>query len=435
MADLLSVEDGRITLHEYGRSRQYALGDVDLDLLDEANARWKKLLGLADDPIRTTVEGGTVTLRAEGVTGVVRVGELDIEISPKFLDQSRDGWQSVLWQILTLVEGGLVDDALTRADEAPTMSVPDLLAEMFLSSFARGAGRGLPRGYMTLKGSGPALRGSLDLARIGEWLSRPWQLPYVADYLTDNTSLARLLRWTAETLAATVRHAGRARALREVTSTMAHVDRRPPHLFDAQRIQLGLQHRGLEPARIVGVLLLEGAGLAHAKGAHALSGFLWNSDEIYENFVFWLCARAASRQHLVVDKRVIRFGEVVAGSGRPLETTPDVVFRDRCGVPVAVLDSKYKLWGSRPKSSDTYQVLTAAHVLGCDRLSLAYPDSKERMPTSWRVESLLGARTVELTALPLNLMALAEPRGVEFLIDTISGWLLGSAPAWEEDDE
>lgn len=425
MADLLTVKDDRIKLHEYGIPQRYALGEVDLNLLDQANTRWRRLLGLADDPIRATVDGGTVMLRAEGVTGVVRVGELDIEISPKFLDQSCSGWQTVLWHILTLVEGGLVDDAPTRAHEAPAMSVPDLLAEMFLRSFARGAGRGLPRGYMTLKGSGPTLRGSLDLARIGDWLSTPWRLPYVADHLTDNTPLARLLRWTADTLAATVRHAGRARALHEVASAMAHVGRRPPHLFDAQQIQLGIQYRSLEPARIVGVLLLEGAGLAHGKGAHALSGFLWSSDEVYENFVFWLCARAASRQNLVVDKRVIKFGEIESGFGPPLETTPDVVFRDGGGIPVAVMDSKYKLWGRRPKSSDTYQVLTAAHVLGCDRVSLTYPAAGERMPTSWRVDSLLGARTVELTALPVNLMALTEPHGVEFLVDTIISWLRG----------
>ncbi|MDN5746234.1 MAG: McrC family protein, partial [Nocardioidaceae bacterium] len=221
----------------------------------------------------------------------------------------------------------------------------------------------------------------------------------------------RLLRWTAESLAATVKSAGRARAAREVASGLAHVGRRPPHLIDAQRINLGIQHRALEPARLVGLLLLEGAGVHHAHGDHSLSGFLWNSDLIYENYVYWLCQRAASMRRDRVGKAVVKFGEVVTGSGSRLETTPDVVFRDAAGVITGVTDSKYKKLGSRPKAPDTYQVLTAGHVLGCARVSLTYPVAADREATVWKIASGLGGAGIELTALPLNLMSLTQPAG------------------------
>ena len=256
-------------------------------------------------------------------------------------------------------------------------------------------------------------------------MARPWEVPYVTDLLTDDTALARLLRWSAECLAATVQVPGRARALREIEASLAHVDRQPPHLLDAQRIALGVQHQGLEAARVVGLLLLEGAGVHHASGDHALSGFLWNSDVIYEKYVYWLCRRSASQRGERVDKGAIKFGEVVAGEGTKLETTPDVVFRDAHGVPVAVTDSKYKRLGSRPKAPDTYQVLTAGHVLGCQRVSLTYPVAVDREPTVWRVQSALGGSDIELTALPLNLMKLTMPKGPEALVDTICGWLAG----------
>ena len=96
--------------------------------------------------------------------------------------------------------------------------MPDLLAEMFLASYAKGAARGLPRGYLTEQATGDTLRGSLDTSRLGEWVARPWELPYVADLLTDDTPLARLLRWSAECLAATVKAPGRARAVREIAA-------------------------------------------------------------------------------------------------------------------------------------------------------------------------------------------------------------------------
>lgn len=423
MAGLLASSP-RIELQEYGRPVIRPAADLALDALAEANKRWRRALGLAGDPIRVEDVGdGLVALRAEAVTGVVRVGDTDIEIAPKFLSASGASWQRVLWHILAVVEGGHVDQSFTTAHELESLSMPDLLAEMFLASYAKGAARGLPRSYLAEQSSGTTLRGSLDTSRLGPWVAMPWELPYVADVLTDDTQLARLLRWAAQCLAATVKAPGRARAVREIAAALAHVGRTPPHLFDAQRINLGVQHQGLEAARVVGLLLLEGAGVHHASGDHALSGFLWNSDAIYENFVYWLCQRAASSRAVRVSKTAIPFGDVVAGNGPRLQTTPDVVFRDAHGNPIAVTDSKYKILGTRPKAADTYQVLTAAHVLGCRRISLTYPVAAHREPTVWRVASALGGSDIALTALPLNLMALAEPEWPQALVDTICTWL------------
>jgi 5-methylcytosine-specific restriction endonuclease McrBC regulatory subunit McrC len=414
----------RIELQEYGDAVVCQVKDLDLRALAEANKRWSRALGLSGDPIRVEDIGdGRVKLRARDVTGVVRIGDTDVEIVPKFLNAADGSWQTVLWRILTVVEGGHVDNATSA--HLTSLSMPDLLAEMFLASYAKGAARGLPRCYVAEQAAGNTLRGSLDTSRLGEWVARPWELPYIADLLTDDTALARLLRWSAECLAATVKAPGRARAMREIAAGLAHVGRQPPHLLDAQRIVLGTQYQGLEAARVVGLLLLEGAGVHHASGDHALSGFLWNSDVIYEKYVYWLCQRAASQRGKRVNKGAIKFGEVVAGAGTRLETTPDVVFRDAQGVPVAVTDSKYKRFGSRPKAPDTYQVLTAGHVLGCQRVSLTYPVDVDRAPTIWRVSSALGGSDIELTALPLNLMGLTRPQGTKALIDTISAWLDG----------
>jgi 5-methylcytosine-specific restriction endonuclease McrBC regulatory subunit McrC len=414
----------RIRLQEYGESVAYVAANLDLDSLASANKRWRRELGLSGDPICIEYLGnGIVRLRAEAVTGVLRVGNVDIEIAPKFLSATDESWQTVLWKILTVVEGGHIDDSSTSADELAMQSIPDLLAEMFLRSYAKGASRGLPRAYESKQMSGPILRGSIDTSRIGEWIARPWDVHYVADFLTDNTSLARLLRWSAECLAATVKAPGRARAVREIAAGLAHVGRQPPHLLDAQRISLGIQHQALESARIVGLMLLEGAGIHHAEGQHVLSGFLWNSDVIYENYIYWLCQRAASRQGNRVHKRRISFGEVVSGAGSRLQTEPDVVFQDNTGTTVAVTDSKYKRLGTRPKSNDTYQILTAAHVLGCTRVSLTYPVAQDREPTTWRISSALGGPNIELTALPLNLMSLARPAGPQGMIETIDAWL------------
>ncbi|GGL77741.1 5-methylcytosine restriction system specificity protein McrC [Glutamicibacter protophormiae] len=429
MVDALT-EVRRIPLQEYGPPVIRNVDEIDLQALNEANSRWRRALSLGDNPIRAEDLGnGQIQLRAEGVTGVVRVGDTDIEIAPKFLSNAVGSWQSVLWRILSVVEGGYVDDHFTTANEINSLSMPDLLAEMFLASYAKGGARGLPRGYLAECGSGATLRGALDTTRLGEWAAKPWNVPYVADTLTDDTPLARLIRWTATCLATTVKAPGRARALREIAAGLSHVRGQPPQAFDAQRIELGIQHRGLEAAKVVGLLLLDGSGVHHAAGMHALSGFLWKSDTIYENYVYWLCGRAAQRRGERVSKHSIKFGELIVGKGRLLETVPDVVFRDTDGKAVAVTDSKYKVLGTRPKSTDTYQVLTAGHVLGCRRVSLTYPVAQYQDPTTWRVASELGGHDIELTALPLNLMALTAATGQERLIDSISEWLTRPLPA------
>ncbi len=117
MADTLTAPP-RIELQEYGAPVVRHAEDLDLRALAEANKRWRRALGLSGDPIRVEDLGdGLVKLRAEAVTGVVRVGDTDIEIAPKFLSAADDSWQTVLWRILTVVEGGHVDDNLTSAHE------------------------------------------------------------------------------------------------------------------------------------------------------------------------------------------------------------------------------------------------------------------------------------------------------------------------------
>lgn len=426
MANTIIVNN-RIKLQEYGKPVTIKAESIDLRALLEANKRWKSVLGLSCDPIRVeSANDGYIKLRAEAVTGVIRVGNTDLEIAPKFLSVANGNWQAVLWRILMAVEGGHVDDSMTTAHHESSLSIPDLLAEMLLASYSRGAGRGLPRSYSLEQGEGSVLRGQLDSSRFGEWIARPWVLPYISDHLSDDTALARLIRWAADCLSTTVKAPNRSRALREITVSLAHVGKRPPHLFDAQRIVLGPQYQMLDAARIVGILLLEGAGVDHSLGDHALSGFLWNSDTIYENYIFWLCHRAVSLRGSRISKNEVKFGELLTGTGSQLKTTPDVVFHDSVGIPVAIMDAKYKRLGSRPKASDTYQVLTAGHVFGCQRISLIYPVAIEREPTVWRVPSALGAKDMELTALPINLMRLAQPRGQELLVETIRCWLDGT---------
>ena len=414
----------RIVLSEYGQPIQCWLTDSELSGLRDANARWSQALGLPTDPIRIDYKtDGSVMLRAEQVTGVIRAGNLDLEIAPKFLQSAKEGWQEVLWQILSLVEGGLIDAADTSAAVQDNIGIPDLLADMFIASFTIGSARGLPRRYRSQNAEGPVLRGRFDQSRIVQWSAQPWIVPFIEDALSYDTDAARLFKWTASTLFGMVHSPVRARALRAIYENLSFASNRPPHPLDAHRVQLGSQYRALSPALLVSLLVLQGQGIRHMHGDLTASGFLWNSDEVYERFVYWLCQKVAHTRGAHVDKRTIAFGEIIAGSGYRLETTPDVVFRGPDNSPFAVIDAKYKRFGNRPKASDTYQLIAAAHVLGREKVALTYPAEAHRVATTWRVRSALGGRQLELTALPLDLMVLTKRNGLEELTRVIENWL------------
>lgn len=423
MADSIT-ELKRIQLQEYGPRVLVPIDLLDLRDLEEANRRWSKLLGLSRSPIQAQLQGqNTIGLRAEGVTGAIRIGDVDVEIAPKFLDNSQANWQSALWRILEVAEGAQVDFESTAGNEISNSYLPDLLAEIFISSFRRGSLRGLPTGYKTRRSQGMSLRGQLDTSRIATMIAKPWLVPYVTDLLVEDVPLSRLLKWAATILSQSVVAPNRVKSLRQIVGTLGHVANHPPSLTEARRIQVGVQHLPLEPAKTVGLLLLEGATVNHSNGAFRIPGFLWNSDSIYENFIFHLCRKVALRNSLTVAKHSINFGELYEGTGTQLQTIPDVVFRDKTGLAVAVADSKYKNFGSRPQSSDSYQVFTAAHVVGCRKSSLIFPGKSNQQPSCWRIDSKLGAESVYLTALPIDILAMSEPAGFSALADVIERWL------------
>lgn len=423
MADSVT-ESKRILLQEYGARVVVPSDLLDLRELEEANRRWSKLLGLSGSPIQAQIHGqNSISLRAEGVTGAIRIGDVDVEIAPKFLDKSQANWQTALWRILEVVEGAHIDLQSTAGNEISNSHLPDLLSEIFISSFRRGTLRGLPTGYQTRRSEGMSLRGQLDTSRIATLIAKPWIVPYVTDLLVEDVPLSRLLKWGATVLSQSVRAPNRAKSLRQIVGSLGHVADHPPNLTDARRIQVGVQHLPLEPAKTVGLLLLEGAAVNHSNGAFRIPGFLWNSDSIYENFIFHLCRTVAQRNGLTVTKHSINFGELHDGTGTQLQTIPDVVFRDKTGLAVAVADSKYKNFGSRPQSGDSYQVFTAAHVLGCRKVSLIFPGQSNQQQSCWRIDSKLGAESVYLTALPIDILAMSHSTGFSTLTDVIERWL------------
>lgn len=250
------------------------------------------------------------------------------------------------------------------------------------------------------------------------------------DSLTPDTPLASLLRWAAIKLSQAVKSQERIRSLRNISSSLSFVKTPTPDVYDARKIRLESQYRELENALKIAVILLEGSGASYSIGTTYLSGFVWNSDVVFENFMFNICKYSGRTLHLTVSKHPYAFGKIVYGEdASQLETIPDIVFSRSDGSIVAVADAKYKKYGAKPRTSDVYQVLSDANILGTPQASLLYPVSRDYQRKTWEITSQLGGESVCVSMLPVNLAHVAKPKGIEVLADVITDWLRCSANA------
>lgn len=420
----MSALDSPLPLVEYGEP--VPLPDVEpgtVDQLVEHGEAWKKQLGLSHSPFCIGERNGMVTISARDVAGFLRIGDLDVEVAPKFLSGpaiTTGRWRAALWRILAATDDDPLLAPPTIASDEPTRTISDLMGWSFLASMTAARLRGMPRGYTERRGQLPVLRGRIDVSRTADMVLHPYRLHCVYDVYSEDIAVNRLLRWAAQALARDVLSPRLTRALQGEVAALEGVGGVPPGLLEAERLVLPPQYRQLEPAVRIARLLLRGHSLVHRRGTEGVHGFLWKSADVFERFVFRL-VRRVSRQvgGLYVKKQPVGLGTPDGSGGRAFRTEPDVRISDNARTRI-VLDAKYKTWaGHAPKREDRYQVIVGGWVVSCDFVGLVYPslDGERQYPLSW---SLHGpAAPSKMVSIFVNLIEMADKRGERRLLSDL----------------
>lgn len=423
----------RVTLREYGTPTRLRAGAATRIIAHEFQHEsrwWQERLGLARAPFVVQKSGGgEVSVRAEGVTGFIHVGDIAVDVRPKFLaSTSPAGWREALWYIVAVLDDATLG-ALTTAATGARGSLPDLLARILVTALERGALEGFPRGYVEACGTLPALRGRLDLTRISALVTRPQELPCVYDEYSLDIPLNRLLRWAALTLVGAVQSPRLARTLTDGAQHFAGVSHAIPGPVEADMLQLPSQFAYLAPALQVARLLLRAESLRHDSGDLSAPGFLWKSADVFQDYVGRLLALAGTfATEWDVENGGLRLADF-AKTGRtgerahmqPLYTFPD--FRLMSGKQtIAVVDAKYKIWSPvrGPRVADVYQVMAGCRVSNCERAVLVYPspDGANMAPVTWTPRGAGMPKTV--TAAFVNLAAAHSQDGEMSLVDMMA---------------
>jgi len=413
-------------LIENGNAVEVTVSLNDLGELEKLNLVWKQRLRLRNLPIiisnrRTSY----VTLQARNVAGFVRIGALQLEILPKFIADLTEeaGWQTVLWNFLAYGKGLTLSE--TSAGQASKdLEIPELMADLFLTSLEKASVMGYPIGYRKDKFVGSFLKGRLDPRSFGKLIPVTGSLSNIASRLSPNVPETQLLIWASSKLSQLVKEPKLKQALIRWRASVPGVDSvLPTHeIVGAER-----RYPHLKDALSIAQLLATETGIVYGEGKMELPGFLWNSDTLFEAVCYRLFQDSARSLGIATEKPqiILATGENYAGSIVKAHTIPDIMFR-RNGTRLLSLDAKYKTLASTPSTSDIYQALSVGRAAGLREVGLVYPAEGRTIRSG--VLHPAGDGMPELVhVVEVGLEAFSRKSGINQLQQSIAEWLSGTA--------
>lgn len=331
-------------------------------------------------------------IRADRKVGVARIGEAAVYIRPK-VPISR----------LLFLAGYARHGTEWRPDLVPVDQTAELvptLADVLWRHVAWAIGQGLLPGYVVVEETSPVLRGRLrETAQLHRHHGLPFPLEIRHDEFTIDIAENQILRAACErmlevpgvtrTSALMLR-----RQLRELADVTPLTRRDPIPIWSPTRLN-ARYHAGLR----LGELVLGAASFGYAAGDIAVNGFLLEMPELFEDFVTRALGDALVSEYGGRIHPQDRNSFDVAGR---VWLKPDLVWKVD-GVPVAVVDAKYKVEspGGFPVP-DLYQLLAYCTVLGLRHGHLVYAkgDADAVRHTVRRAGIEIHCHALDLTADP-----------------------------------
>lgn len=346
-----------VDLVEHGRPQEVELSEQQYEAL-----RGLKIAGV------TQISPGKYSIKPGQKVGSIRLGAVQINIRPKIAELNR-----LLFFIGYSSSPSIWRDEFVRLEKAEGLF--PAVSESFVRLVSDAFSRGLLRGYRSTTDSLSVVRGRV---RFQEQITRNYGLPVPIavqydDFTADVAENRVILLATLRLLALPDIGAAARQQLNRIRTMLDEITNVP---MRAGRPEFGLNRLNVRYHDVLRLseVILDSGSFGQRNGPLAVSGFLFDMWKIYEDFVTGALSMAMQQYGGYAKTQADHYMDRAAR----IKFIPDLVWCDGDGLPVAVVDAKYK--AEKPKGfpeADLYQMLAYCAVLGLEEGHLIYARGNE----------------------------------------------------------
>lgn len=401
-----------------------------------ANTHLRQSLGLRQEPIELRTKNGELELRVRGIAGTLSVGNLTLDIAPKFVPRATPEceWNNSLLMLVRYAHPRHVVFNHSIHLGTARLNFIDLMAMAFVDAVQAGLRDQIIQTYQVEETALTTIRGRLNIQRqIRSSFLRPHLIECDLNQLDPLNPYNNLLKWGANVLAASVRSPGLRRRVSELARTLPG----KPNTALAQRhpvVKPPPQFRAWEPALEICSLLFSGFTHTSNRGTQHGYSFVFNMERLFEHFVENVLKYAVSRISSCVltshRQATTLYAYPESPANRGFYSKPDNLLTEG-GRAIAVVDAKYKRLSDaegtrnrKPQNQDVYELVAAMTAHQCNIGVLVYPkvisDSElnDGLLHTWHVNAF--GKKLTIGAIALDLMALRSKDGVREIEKTLA---------------
>jgi 5-methylcytosine-specific restriction enzyme subunit McrC len=392
-----------------------------ISLVERRTYSYKELGWTPDDPILGQLENLNVTIgadlldlgrhsiRVKQYVGVIRVGNLTLELLPKIdygLDttnitdkiiESQSARRNLLHILSYAMDLPLLGHNISSLDTQKS-NWSELLIRLFAADLHQLMKQGLEHSYQRIEDTIPVLRGKWQIQRqITQHSHIRHQFDVVYEEFTPDTPLNRIFRYIVNRLLLLSRDSLNVTLLRDLDIWLARVEHlktvTPGDLLQVHFTRLNERFR---LSYNLAKLFLEDGALKLAAGGQQAFAFVFDMDDLFEKFVARFIRRYREEIFPVEYREMViriqaegkrsHLVKKVSDDLELFQLKPDIMLMPALGdLPVLILDTKYKRLKLQPAhlglaENDLYQMVAYATRFNCKNVLLIYPQPLDTPP-------------------------------------------------------
>lgn len=345
--------------------------------ITQKNEEIKKKLGLRNDPINFTVSNGIFNMKFTGITGSVNLGEIEIEVVPKFITEQNKLWRKSVFNFINIANSKWVLPEKLFNLGTDKSNFYDHLALLYIDILSRALTYDPIQTYNSSVIESKFLRGRLLInEQLSQILSKPGLVVSEVDYYNTENEYNYLINWTLGYLNSRVKDLKLKIQLNKLKEEIPQTNK----LYNIPILKpLPAQYIHYKEVVDFGNLIATGNSISLNPGNQEGYGYILNTEKLYEGFIESILKKMSNfdNEWVFIAQSSKKFVTSINTQEKEFYTIPDNKLIIQ-GEPVMLIDAKYKASkniykNKRPINSDLYQLFSSLVSHNCHLGLLIHP--------------------------------------------------------------